>query len=155
MEHLTGSYQQLKQAQAKFRSCVSDISELTPTSKGPSSTRENSGQDADIVGKEILIPLTSSLYVPGKLTDVENVVIDVGTGYYVKKVSVCHLCTFAAPCCGLIYQNKDEATKHYTTKQEFVQGNLETLQKTIERKQDNAQSVVQVLQMKMQEQQKA
>lgn len=38
-------------------------------------------------GKEILIPLTSSLYVPGKLTDVENVVIDVGTGYYVKKVS--------------------------------------------------------------------
>jgi hypothetical protein len=40
----------------------------------------------DKVGKEILIPLTSSLYVPGKLTDVENVVIDVGTGYYVKKV---------------------------------------------------------------------
>jgi len=52
-------------------------------------------------------------------------------------------------------ENKDEATKHYTTKQEFVQSNLETLQKTIERKQDNAQSVVQVLQMKMQEQQKA
>ena len=39
-------------------------------------------------GKEILIPLTSSLYVPGRLTDVENVVIDVGTGYYVKKVSL-------------------------------------------------------------------
>jgi hypothetical protein len=42
---------------------------------------------ADEVGREILIPLTSSLYVPGRLTDVENVVIDVGTGYYVKKVS--------------------------------------------------------------------
>jgi len=41
-----------------------------------------------IAGKEILIPLTSSLYVPGRLTDVENVVIDVGTGYYVKKVSL-------------------------------------------------------------------
>lgn len=40
-----------------------------------------------MTGKEILIPLTSSLYVPGKLTDVENVVIDVGTGYYVKKAS--------------------------------------------------------------------
>lgn len=39
-------------------------------------------------GREILIPLTSSLYVPGRLTDVENVVIDVGTGYYVKKVSL-------------------------------------------------------------------
>jgi prefoldin alpha subunit len=38
-------------------------------------------------GKRVLVPLTSSLYVPGKLTDVENVVVDVGTGYYVKKVS--------------------------------------------------------------------
>jgi prefoldin alpha subunit len=37
-------------------------------------------------GKQVLVPLTSSLYVPGKLTDVENVVVDVGTGYYVKKV---------------------------------------------------------------------
>ena len=34
----------------------------------------------------ILIPLTSSLYVPGKLTDLENVIVDVGTGYFVSKV---------------------------------------------------------------------
>jgi prefoldin alpha subunit len=32
-----------------------------------------------------------------------------------------------------------------------VQKNLDTLQKTIERKQENVQSVVQVLQMKLQE----
>jgi prefoldin alpha subunit len=36
--------------------------------------------------KPILVPLTNSLYVPGKLTDAENVLVDVGTGYYVKKV---------------------------------------------------------------------
>ena len=36
--------------------------------------------------KTILVPLTGSLYVPGKLQDVENVIIDVGTGYYVQKV---------------------------------------------------------------------
>lgn len=36
--------------------------------------------------KTVLVPLTSSLYVPGKLRDVENVIIDVGTGYYVQKV---------------------------------------------------------------------
>lgn len=34
-----------------------------------------------------------------------------------------------------------------------MQQNLDTLQKTIERKQENAQSVVQVMQMKLQEQQ--
>uniref|UniRef100_A0A8C0LD31 Prefoldin subunit 5 n=1 Tax=Canis lupus dingo TaxID=286419 RepID=A0A8C0LD31_CANLU len=36
-------------------------------------------------GKELLVPLTSSMYVPGKLHDVEHVLIDVGTGYYVEK----------------------------------------------------------------------
>ena len=36
LEHLTTSYQQLKQAQAKFRSCANEINELTPASKGES-----------------------------------------------------------------------------------------------------------------------
>lgn len=48
-------------------------------------------------------------------------------------------------------QTRDEAKKHYSEKADFVQKNLETLQKTIERKQENVQSVVQVLQMKLQE----
>lgn len=34
LDHLTNSYQQLKSAQVKFRGCVSDIAELTPSSKG-------------------------------------------------------------------------------------------------------------------------
>lgn len=36
--------------------------------------------------RTILVPLTNSLYVPGKLADLEHVIVDVGTGYYVKKV---------------------------------------------------------------------
>ncbi|WWC85545.1 prefoldin, alpha subunit [Kwoniella dendrophila CBS 6074] len=118
LDHLTNSYSQLKQAQTKFKSCVENVNSLKPESKS----------------KEILIPLTASLYVPGKLTDTDNVVVDVGTGYYVKKT-------------------KAEATSHYNSKSTFVQSNLDTLQKTIERKQENVQSVVQVLQMKMQQQQ--
>jgi len=39
-------------------------------------------------GKPILVPLTTSLYVPGKLADTENVIVDVGTGFYVEKVSL-------------------------------------------------------------------
>ena len=43
------------------------------------------------IDRTILVPLTNSLYVPGKLSDTENVIVDVGTGYYVKKViSVIH-----------------------------------------------------------------
>ena len=36
----------------------------------------------------ILVPLTNSLYVPGNLSDPDHVVVDVGTGYFVKKVSL-------------------------------------------------------------------
>ena len=35
---------------------------------------------------DVLVPLTSSLYVKGKLTDREKVLVDVGTGFYVEKV---------------------------------------------------------------------
>ena len=34
------------------------------------------------------MPLTSSLYVPGTLADTENVIVDVGTGFYVEKVGL-------------------------------------------------------------------
>ena len=33
--------------------------------------------------KEILVPLTGSMYVPGKLSDPEKVIVDVGTGYVI------------------------------------------------------------------------
>merc|ERR1719487_2061857 len=36
-------------------------------------------------GKEVLVPLTQSLYVPGKLNKLNNNLVDVGTGYYVEK----------------------------------------------------------------------
>ena len=40
----------------------------------------------DDIGKPILVPLTASLYVPGTLADTDNVIVDVGTGFYVEKV---------------------------------------------------------------------
>ncbi|KAL7411841.1 Prefoldin [Mrakia frigida] len=110
LEHLTNSFGQLKQAAAKFKACVNDVSEIDP---------KNTTQP-------ILIPLTSSLYVPGKLTDLENVIIDVGTGYFVSKT-------------------RTEALKHYTSKTAFVRSNLEQLQATIEKKQQNLEMVIQLL----------
>lgn len=37
-------------------------------------------------GKTILVPLTSSMYVSGTIADTDNVIIDIGTGYYAQKV---------------------------------------------------------------------
>ncbi|XP_071479694.1 prefoldin subunit 5-like, partial [Diadema antillarum] len=69
VEMMQSSLQQLKIAQSRFVESSESIGKL------------NSDND----GKEMLVPLTSSLYVPGKLQDVNNVLIDIGTGYYVEK----------------------------------------------------------------------
>ena len=36
-------------------------------------------------GTPILVPLTPSLYVPGKLAFTDTVLVDIGTGFYVEK----------------------------------------------------------------------
>ena len=34
--------------------------------------------------KDILVPITSSLYVPGKCGDISNVMVEIGTNYFVE-----------------------------------------------------------------------
>ena len=63
-----------------FRLCTSSL----PCAGG---VKRSVGTEWDAeTDKTILVPLTNSLYVPGKLKDTEHVIVDVGTGYYVKKV---------------------------------------------------------------------
>lgn len=35
----------------------------------------------------MLVPLTNSLYVPGRIESVEGLLVDVGTGYFIEKSS--------------------------------------------------------------------
>lgn len=87
LTHLTNSFSQLRQAQAKFKSCIENVAEIKPVNKGVCLSQISSRTRLiNQLGKTILVPLTNSLYVPGKLSDAENVIVDVGTGYYVKKV---------------------------------------------------------------------
>ncbi|KAG1869145.1 Prefoldin subunit-domain-containing protein [Suillus tomentosus] len=118
LNHLTNSFAQLKQAQAKFKSCIENVREIKPQNKGTT----------------ILVPLTNSLYVPGHLSDAENVIVDVGTGYYVKK-------------------SRAQATKYYETKVEYIRTNLDTLQETIQKKQENMSYLINVMQAKLQQSQ--
>ena len=39
-----------------------------------------------VIGKAVLVPLTSSLYVPGTLKNPGRVLVDIGTGYFVEQV---------------------------------------------------------------------
>ncbi|KAJ6602773.1 Prefoldin alpha-like protein [Mycena vulgaris] len=117
LNHLTNSFAQLKQAQAKFKACIENVAEIKPANKG----------------KTILVPLTNSLYVPGKLSDPDHVIVDVGTGYFVQKT-------------------REQALKHYSAKVEYIRTNLETLEDTISKKRDNMNYLVNVMQSKLQQQ---
>ena len=36
-------------------------------------------------GREIMVPMTSSLYAPGVMEDSSNVLVEVGAGYFIEK----------------------------------------------------------------------
>jgi prefoldin alpha subunit len=67
VEALTANFQQLKEAQARFQESVAAIQAIP----------------ADGPGREVMVPLTSSLYVPGTLASTDELLIDIGTGFYV------------------------------------------------------------------------
>jgi prefoldin alpha subunit len=100
------------------------------------------------VDKPILVPLTNSLYVPGKLADAERVLVDVGTGYFVKKAGRITRPDFILRC----LQTRPQAVKYYEAKVDFIKSNLDTLQETIQKRQDNLGSVNNLIQAKLQAQ---
>ena len=113
VQHLTSSYSSLRAAQNKFRDCVKSI---------------RGGVTAP--AKPLLVPLTSSLYVPGVLADTEHVLVDVGTGFYVEKTI-------------------DDAVKFYEDKVEEVGKNVKDLETIVNQKAQSLRMVEEVLRQKM------
>ena len=81
--------------------------------------------------KEILVPLTGSLYVPGKLVSHEKVLIDIGTGYYVHKTI-------------------EDAKKYFEKKIQFLTKQMEQIQPILQQKVLMRENVMEVLQYKIQ-----
>ncbi|WZN66483.1 alpha subunit of prefoldin [Chloropicon roscoffensis] len=83
-------------------------------------------------GKDVLIPLTSSLYVGGTLGNPDNVMVDIGTGYYVEKTA--------------------EGGRDYCKRKVMILTKaLEDLAEIIKAKRQQVQQCQRVLQMKMQQ----
>jgi len=113
VQHLTTSYSSLRSAQSKFKDCINSI---------------RNGVTAP--AKPLLVPLTTSLYVPGTLADTEHVLVDVGTGFYVEK-------TIA------------EAVNFYEEKVEEIGKNVKDLETIVNQKAQNLRVVEEVLRQKM------
>ncbi|KAK5044602.1 hypothetical protein LTR84_010616 [Exophiala bonariae] len=133
LEHLSTSYQRLRAAQSRFRDCIRSIQDGIQGKSGET---------------PLLIPLTTSLYVPGTLANpspspsstanskttsagaTATVLVDVGTGFYVEKSTA-------------------DAVKFYTEKIDDLSRNLADIEKVVAGKNDNLKVVEDVLRQKM------
>ncbi|CUS23810.1 LAQU0S12e00540g1_1 [Lachancea quebecensis] len=70
LQHFTQSLQALNVARTKFKECKDDIESVSKLNE----------ED-----QALLVPLSGSLYVKGKVKDNKKFLVDVGTGYYVEK----------------------------------------------------------------------
>ncbi|XP_013398795.1 prefoldin subunit 5 [Lingula anatina] len=117
IEFFTSSLSQLKMAQQKFVESQDCLGRISPETDG----------------KDVLVPLTSSMYVPGKLSDVSNVLVDIGTGYYVE-------------------QEVENAKQYFQRKVDYLTKQMEKLQPILQDKYRTKQAVMEVLQLRVQAQ---
>ncbi|XP_067385830.1 prefoldin subunit 5 [Emydura macquarii macquarii] len=116
VEFLSSSIAQLKVVQTKYVEAKDCLNVLNKSNKG----------------KELLVPLTSSMYVPGKLSDVGHVLVDVGTGYYVEKTA-------------------DDARDFFKRKIDFLTKQMEKIQPALQEKHAVKQAVMEMMSQKIQQ----
>lgn len=80
--------------------------------------------------KTCLIPLTGSMYVPGKIKDINNVIVDIGTGYYVE-------------------EDRDSAKDYFKRKVEFVVEQIEKIEILGYEKSQIRDAIIEVMQVKI------
>ena len=76
--------------------------------------------------KEILVPMTSSLYVPGKCADVKKVTVEIGANFYVETTI-------------------EKAEKFCDRKLEFIKKNMDNIDELIKNKNEQMNAVNQQL----------
>jgi prefoldin alpha subunit len=69
-DHFGTSLQALSIALSKYKDNIASLDQMSKN------------QD-----KQILVPLSASLYVPGKVKDSDKYLVDVGTGYFIEKTA--------------------------------------------------------------------
>ena len=73
-------------------------------------------------GSRVLVPLTSSLYIPGTIAASNEVLVDVGTGFYVAK-------------------STEDAIAYLTRKQEMLRENIMQVQTVLQTKRKSLETI--------------
>eukprot|EP00800_Vazella_pourtalesii_P003235 TRINITY_DN1325_c0_g1_i1.p1 TRINITY_DN1325_c0_g1~~TRINITY_DN1325_c0_g1_i1.p1 ORF type:complete len:158 (+),score=38.63 TRINITY_DN1325_c0_g1_i1:39-512(+) len=111
---LTNSLQQLKKFQLKFVESKECLQKFKPGNEG----------------KTLLVPLTSSMYVPGVMSNPDKVIVEVGTGFYIEK-------------------DIPQAEMFFERRVVYITEQMQKLQPTLQEKFQSKEAIVGVLQQKV------
>jgi prefoldin alpha subunit len=114
LQALMGRFQQLRAAAVRLSASVTAVSEITPASEG----------------KEVMVPLTESVYVPGLIREPNKLLVEIGTGFYVEKSS-------------------KETTGFLDRKLKLVDANSDNITKAVAATRQNVESISMAMQGKM------
>lgn len=117
---LEKSIDELNNVKNNFINCMNTCSDLKMASKDT----------------PVMVPITTSLYVPGKIIDSDAFLIDIGAKFFVEK-------------------NRNGAVDYFERKSKFLAGQAETLTKLYGEKLSLRQTFLEVLAYKEQQQQQA
>jgi len=88
------------------------------------------------VGKDMLVPLTESLYVPGKIARTDKVLLDVGTGYFIE-------------------HDTEKGIDYCKRKVNFIRENMDKLMAIVQTKRKQLLLVQDFIRLRLQEQEQA
>ena len=89
-------------------------------------------------GDNIMVPLTGSVYVNGTISDIDQVLVDIGTGYYVHK-SADEASAFFSRRTTLLKEETDKASSAHTMKRQQLEAvNAVLRRKVMEAQRKNA-----------------
>lgn len=115
--------------QREVEAISSSLSQLANAVQRLTASKENASQVGKMeMGKEIMVPLTSAIYVPGNLSDTSKVLIDIGTGFYVEKTPLEAERHFAKRA-ALLKEEQEKATQIHTQKRQQLEAVSAVLQR--------------------------
>jgi len=119
IQELTENYNNMKSASIRFGHSKESLEMLTPENEG----------------REIMVPLSNSVYIDGKIAQVNRALVDVGTGYYIE-------------------QSTEGAKKVCDSKIKMIEDVLEKTTKITSDKKKMLEEITMVMQRKMMQMQK-
>jgi prefoldin alpha subunit len=130
MQGLSQRYAQLRAAAARLYALRHAVSDLEAHQTSSSSNDDGIDATNSQQGKEVLIPLTDSVFVPGRIRPSKTLLVELGTGYYADK-------TFA------------DTIQFLNRKLQLVESNTENITKALEATKQNIDAITTTMQGKM------